>query len=292
MYELIQVAENSFYMDCPAKVGFYKTGPDEVVLIDSGSDKDAGKKVKKILDGQGWSAKVIFNTHSHADHTGGNQYLQAQMGCKIYAPALENCVVEHPIFEPTMLFGGKAMKDMQNKFLMAKESVSEVLTDEVLPEGLEIINLPGHSYDMVGFKTKDNVIYLADCLSSEETLEKYQIGFLYDVKAYIETLEMVKNLEADYFVPSHAPVTDNIADLAQVNIDKTLDIASAITDIVSEAKAFEDILAEVFEKYGLVMNLQQNVLIGSTLKSYLSYLKDEDKIEYFFENNKMIYKAK
>jgi len=38
------------------------------------------------------------------------------------------------------------------------------------------------------------------------------------------------------------------------------------------------------------MNINQYVLIGSTIKSYLSYLKDEDKITYEFIDNKMIWK--
>ena len=46
MYELIQVADNTFYMDCPSKVGFYKTGTNEVIIIDSGNDKDAGNQKK------------------------------------------------------------------------------------------------------------------------------------------------------------------------------------------------------------------------------------------------------
>lgn len=46
---------------------------------------------------------------------------------------------------------------------------------------------------MVGFHTPDDVIYLADCISSRETLDKYQIGFIYDVGAYLTTLENVKS---------------------------------------------------------------------------------------------------
>lgn len=60
MYELLQAVENSFYRDCPTKVGFYRASPTEVVLFDSGSDKDAAKKVKRILDAQGWQLKAIL----------------------------------------------------------------------------------------------------------------------------------------------------------------------------------------------------------------------------------------
>ena len=67
MYELIKAAGNSYYIESPAKIGVYLTGSDEAVLIDSGSDKDAGRRVRKILDGNGWRLKAILNTHSNAD---------------------------------------------------------------------------------------------------------------------------------------------------------------------------------------------------------------------------------
>ena len=44
MYELIKISEHDYYIDCPAKTGVVLTGNNEAVLIDSGSDKDAGKK--------------------------------------------------------------------------------------------------------------------------------------------------------------------------------------------------------------------------------------------------------
>lgn len=291
MYELIQVAKNTFYMDCPAKVGFYRTGDGEVVLIDSGSDRDAGKKVRKILDANGWKLKAVYNTHSHADHIGGNRYLQDQTGCKIYAPGVESCLTAYPVLEPVTLYGGFPMQELHNKFLLAKESTAELLTAETLPEGMELIGLPGHSFDMAGFRTADNVIFLADSLSSEETLSKYQIGFLYDVRSYLETLSMIKTLSADCFVPSHAPVVKDIIPLAQKNIDKTMEIAETIKGIVTEPKTFDEILREVFNTYGLTMTLQQNVLVGSTVKSYLAFLKDEGRAELFFEENRMLWKA-
>jgi hypothetical protein len=48
---------------------------------------------------------------------------------------------------------------------------------------------------MVGFRTPDDVAYLADCLSSRETLDKYQINFIYNAAAYLNTLEMMKSLQ-------------------------------------------------------------------------------------------------
>lgn len=35
MYELIQAAGNSYYIDCPAKIGLVRTGEDEVCIIEA-----------------------------------------------------------------------------------------------------------------------------------------------------------------------------------------------------------------------------------------------------------------
>ena len=71
MYELIQAKGSSYYIESPAKVGLVRLNDTEVCLIDSGSDKDAGRKVRQHLDANGWKLAAIYNTHSNADHIGG-----------------------------------------------------------------------------------------------------------------------------------------------------------------------------------------------------------------------------
>lgn len=289
MYELVQIAENSYYIQSPAKIGLVKLNDTDVCLIDSGNDKDAGRKVRQLLDANDWRLTAIYNTHSNADHIGGNQYLQKKTGCKIYAPGIDCDFTRHPVLEPSFLYGGFPPKDLKHKFLMAQESNAEYLTEAALPDGFQLIPLPGHFFDMVGFRNTDNVVYLADCLSSKETLEKYQISFIYDVAAYLDTLEMVKKLEAKIFVPAHAGVTENISPLAQLNIDKVNEIAEKITTLCVTPFCFEQILKKLFSEYDLQMNFEQYVLVGSTVRSYLSWLKDTGRISAGFENNMLLW---
>ena len=300
MYELKKVGENSFYIDCPAKIGVVRKGgtsihscgigaSGDVYLIDSGSDKDAAKKVSQAIEPMFWQVKAIYNTHSHADHIGGNKYFQEKTGCKIYAPGLERAFTENPILEPMYLYGAMPVKELQNKFLCAKESAAEPLTPEVLPDGWEMIDLPGHSFGMVGFRTPDDVVYLADCLSSAEVLNKYKVGFLCDVGEYIATLDKVMAMQAATFVPSHAEVTDNIAPLAQLNKDTTLAIAEKIESFCAEAKTFEEVLKAVFDGYDLAMSLQQYVLLGSTVKAYLKWLREQGRVDFEFDSNRMLW---
>lgn len=51
MFELCQVGENTYYINYPVKVGVYRANENEVYLIDSGNDKNAGRRImKKVLD--------------------------------------------------------------------------------------------------------------------------------------------------------------------------------------------------------------------------------------------------
>ena len=290
MYELNHITGNSYYIQSPSKMGLVKLSDTDVCLIDSGNDKDAGRKVRQLLDANGWHLTAIYNTHSNADHIGGNRYLQGQTKCKVYAQGIECDITRHPVLEPAFLYGGFPPKDLRHKFLMAQESDAQELTPAVLPEGFELLQLPGHFFHMVGFRSPDDVVYLADCLSSRETLDKYQIGFIYDVAAYLDTLEKVKTMQAAAFVPAHAQVTEDIAPLAQYNIDKVHEIADHMVELCAEPVMFEELLKKLFDDYGLTLTFEQYVLVGSTVKSYLAWLKDNGRLTVLFEDNRLLWR--
>jgi len=75
---------------------------------------------------------------------------------------------------------------------------------------------------MVSFRTPDNTVFLADCVSSPATLEKYGVTFIYDVAQYLASLDMIESLGASMFVPSHADPTTDIRPLAAANRAKNL----------------------------------------------------------------------
>ena len=289
--ELIKVGEKTYYIKNNTNIGIYKVNDNDVYLIDAGNDKDAGKKVLKIVADQGWSVKGVISTHSHADHIGGNRIIQDRTSCIILANKIEKCFTEYPVLEPSLLYGAYPFKDLTNKFLMAKES-NVVDIEGNLPDGLEFFDLKGHSFDMVGIKTSDDVYFLADSLVSEQTIKKYHLFFLYDVKEYIATLEFLSTLSGKLYIPSHCDATDNITHLIDINREKITEICNVICDICNKEKTFEEILKAVFDKYNLTMDVNQYVLVGSTLKAYLSYLYNEDKLTYNIKDNKMTWIVK
>ena len=284
--ELIKVGKNTYYIKNPTNIGIYKVDENDVYLIDAGNDKDAGRKILKIIEAEGWSVKGVITTHSNADHIGGNKIIQDRTGCSIYAKGIETVFVESTILEPSFLYGGYPFKNIRNKFLLAKESKA-VEIDGNLPEGLEYFSLKGHYFDMIGIKTDDDVFFLGDSLFSKETIMKYHLFFIYDVKGYLDTLDFLDTLEGKLFIPSHCEATENIAELIAVNRQKIYEIIEKIYELCEEEKTFEEILKCIFDEYDLAMNANQYVLIGSTIRSYLSYLCDNEKIVFEFKENKM-----
>lgn len=280
MYERIPAVGNTFYMDCPAKVGLYFDG-NNAYSIDSGNDKDAAKKLLRHLEGK--TLRAVYHTHSHADHIGGSALLYERTGCAIYAPAIECAFTQYPILEPMTLYGGRPPKELRHKFLLAKESPARPLGD--LPSGWEAIPLPGHSPAMTGYRTPDDVVFLGDCLSSAATLAKYPIGYLYDVGQYLETLERVRSMTAALFVPAHAQATADIVPLAQQNIEAVQAVAAQIEQLCQAPIGFDELLAKLFTHYGMIMTAQQHALVGSTVRSYLSYLCDTGRLRTSFEQN-------
>ena len=291
MYELEQIGKQSYYINCPAKIGVYKQNDKDIYLIDSGNDKEAGKKVLKLAAQNNWEIKAIINTHSNADHIGGNHYLQQQTGCPIFTNGIETAFTNYPVLEPSFLYGGYPCKELRSKFLLAKESKAVELTDNDFPEELEVIPLPGHFFDMIGLRTPDNTVFLADCTSSQTTLEKYQVSFIYDVARYLDTLDKVENMQAAMFVPAHAEVTSDIRGLVALNRAKVYEIADGLLDICKKPLDGDSILQKVFEKYNLTMTIEQYVLVGSTVRSYLSWLKDGGKLTFYCQENKLLWES-
>ena len=287
--ELVRVGEKTYYIKNATNIGIYKIDDNNIYIIDTGNDKDAGKKILKIIDEQGWNVKGIINTHSNADHIGGNKVIQDRSNCIILGNNIEKSFTEFPILESSFLYGGYPFKDIRNKFLLAKESIVTSIENN-LPDGLEYFSLKGHFFDMIGIRTSDNVYFLADSLFSEETIEKYSLFFIYDVREFINTLNYLSTLNGSLYIPSHCEATNDISSLININKNKVNEIMNKIYDVCEKEMTFEEILKYIFDEYNLILNVNQYVLVGSTIKSYLSYLLDEAKLCYEFKDNKMIWK--
>jgi glyoxylase-like metal-dependent hydrolase (beta-lactamase superfamily II) len=302
--ELTILAGSTFVAKGPTNIGVYApegAAPGgRAVLIDSGNDDDAGRKVLRACETAGLKVSHIANTHSNADHCGANAFVQARTNCRIAAPRVEVAFIESPSLEPAFLWGGFPLPPLRNKFLVAKASrVTDFLEAPctVPGAGIEALPLPGHYVGMVGYLTPDKVFFAADAAASPEILAKYRYYYVYDVAAHLATLEALAVMDVDWIVPSHAEPTREAGPLVAANKAKILEVGERILELCGPSLSMgpatpDELIVALAASYGLELNHTQYALLGSTLRSYLAWLSDKGLVLTRLEANRLVVERK
>ena len=68
-------------------------------------------------------------------------------------------------------------------------------------------------------------------------------------------------------------------------------MADRILTFCREPICFDALLQKLFEVYDLKMDFSQNVLVGSTVKSYLAWLKNIGKVDVDFSTRMALWKT-
>ena len=259
--EMKKISERVYYIPNPANIGVVKDGEKSAILIDSGLDDDTGKKVLRLLEENGLVPKAIINTHSHADHCGGNKYIKEKTGARIYAPEVESAIIQYPSLEPLYLFSGaNPLKDLQNKFLMAQPSN----VDYVIKKGerklrfdeieLGIVPLPGHAPNQIGVEA-DEVLFCTDSLFSEDVIKRHKIPFYADIDRTRETLKFLRDSQYKFYVPSHAEPRESLTELVDANLEAIEGVERYILEGFHGRKTTEQILKEIVSSSNKILFL-------------------------------------
>jgi len=280
---IIKLKGSTYYINSAVNIGLISDSEGKTIIVDTGLDDDMGRKILKLMGEQNLMPSAIINTHSHADHCGGNNFIAKRTGIPVFASKFERQLIECPIIEPFYLFSANPLKDMKNKFLMAKEStVNHTIEEgenEIQGVKLNIVSLSGHSPGMIGIASEDGVLFAGDAFFSEYILDKHGLPYYTDIKNTLNTLEYLKSLQYDYFVPSHGDVLEDPMPTIEANMKKIYEITDNILNYCSEPRSREEITAYLVERYKVKLNISQYYLTLSTVSAYLSYMTDEQMIK-------------
>lgn len=291
MFEIKHIKGNTYYYEAFTNVGVYKLNDKEAILIDSCDHKRMAKGLNKQLAEMGLKVKTIINTHCHVDHICGNSLFYEAHGCRILSTKAEQRFISYPDMEPKFYYSGIDTDKTRNPFFMVESSESEIITEENTPEGFEIISLPGHSFEMIGVRTPDNVLFLADAILSKATWDNYKMPFFYNVNESIETMEKVAEMKADYFVPSHNVITDDISSLALYNAEKLKEKRELVAELV-EGRSFDELFKAVMQAQKLEIRTEKYPMYALMLRNLLQSLVEQGRIYGTLEDNVFVYHKK
>ena len=154
-----------------------------------------------------------------------------------------------------------------------------------------MIPLPGHSPDMAGFRTDDGCVYLADCVADEAMLEKHKMWVVYNVEDFLATLKKVREMEAEIFIPAHAGPAEDIKELADLNIEAAHDCADMIERLIRDPLCCDELIRAVFEEIKMEFSIPQYILIGSTVRAYLTFLEKNGRAVQETDGGLAVWKA-
>jgi glyoxylase-like metal-dependent hydrolase (beta-lactamase superfamily II) len=316
---LQQISHRAFYLPGANNLGVVATEDGGAVAIDTGLDRSTGRKLRKALDEAGLPLRAIINTHHHADHIGGNDYLIRNLaGVPIYAPPLEAVIIEHPPLEATFLnYGATPHKALQTRWLRATASKVDYLIGdsasilegrtfplEVAGVSFEVLPLSGHSIAQVGLCFED-VCFAADGFFGPEVVAKHGILFAYDVAAQLASFERLATRSEAWFLPGHGTLTPRNAlpEALDANRRATLEAGDLLLAALAEPGSHDAVTARVYrllaeragrpaaEQSVAAMGIPQYAVFAGAVAAHLSYLEAAGRVRVELDSSGLIWHA-
>lgn len=283
--ELKQIGPKTFCIEHDTNIGIHFTDDGRMYLIDTGSKGD-GEKIDEILSREGWVPSCIINTHTHIDHIGGNEFLMRKYGIPAYCTDYDMAFAHYSELEAAYMNGGYPAEKLRTIFAHPG-MIGFCPLEKETPDGIDWTYLPGHSFGMIGIRTSDDIWFLGDSYLSRSFLKQYTFGFIYNVEAYIDTLKKLKEFKGTLFVPSHGILETDIVPSLEQNLRSVAEMCGMICGTCREYRGQDEILQQMYERLRMHARPAQHALLSSTVKSYLTYLQDRNKLECRFVDNIM-----
>ncbi|MGC8663948.1 MAG: MBL fold metallo-hydrolase [Thermoplasmata archaeon] len=278
--EIIKISGSTYIFPGSTAIGLYLED-NEATVIDTGIDENNIRKIFNYLKDKGIVINSVINTHSHADHIGGNAFLEKKGVENFYSSEIESFFIRNPEFLPGYMFGSNPPKFMQNKFLMA-EKTKNVKSE--IPKIFRVIDLSGHSWQMIGILTKDDVLFCADAFYAEDIVSKHPMLFHIDTENFFKKMDEILGMENYKKIISHGGMVNDVERVININknaieniLNKTLDSLPNYLDLIYSSLSQDLNFNSSWEFY---LNMVP-------FKSILLYLEKKGKIKFFLKEGKI-----
>ncbi|GAA4009173.1 MBL fold metallo-hydrolase [Deinococcus rubellus] len=295
MSDLLPLAPGAFLFAAAVNSLVFAQGSG-VLVVDTGLDDSHARKLLRALEAGKLTPTAILNTHSHADHHGGNAtFLKRFPGLPISAPPFEAAIIQNPLLEPLYLYGAHPPRALQTKFLLAPASPAQAVEAGHVTLGgvtVELLDVPGHASQMFAVRFGD-VLYAADALFGEEPLAKHPLTFCVDSAALKTSAASLLDVpDVRFTVPGHGHPTEDLAGLVAVNLAAFGAVTGAVLAAVWDACTVDMALKRVCDALGIQMTSPGAVVLNrSVISAHLAELAHLGAVRLEVQDNELLFGA-
>ena len=265
------------------------------LLVDTGLDDSHARKLLRAVEAAGLTPSAILNTHSHADHHGGNAFILGRFPeLAVFAPPLEAVIIRHPLLEPLYLYGALPPRELRSKFLLAPASPAQGLEAGTHTLGgvtLELLAVPGHAVQQFAVR-RGGLLYAADALFGPEALGKHPLTFCADSAAQKTSAAALGALPGvTLTLPGHGDPTPDLSGLVALNLASLERVSGAVQAAVrAGAAGIDELLARVCEAFGLTLTSPGALLLNrSVVSAHLTELLASGAIRMEVQANRLVF---
>lgn len=269
-----------------AKAGtlvFYRTGPFEGVLIDTGFAREDREELVRTLELNQARPVGIIISHTHYDHSGNAEFLKRRYGCTIMASLAEAGTASRPM---AYRCAYPAMTPKEMEAMLGDECYT---TDQVIlpnqrlavfcgvPFG--ILPLAGHTPGHIGVITPDKVAYLADTLMSEEVMAGSKMPSAICREEDLKAKQSLRALNCEAYVLAHRGVYSDISELIEKNINFIYDRAELVYSCLTGEMSEEEWVRAVYTHLEMRSTRAFKCAVCErNMRSFIDYLADGGRV--------------
>ncbi len=262
----------------------YVVTSDGVVVIDTPQLPTHAVKMRKEAESHG-EIKYLINTEYHVDHIFGNYYFKGAGIVVSHIETANNFMTVTPEINPyTYAYeaipsddpeGEKIWPDEETYFKDPNRPTIVFDGDATITCGnhtFELISTPGHTTGQLAvYVPEERVAFVGDTIFNGVQTWLYAS----DVHSWLASLNRIKKLDVDYFVPGHGPVCTK----REVDVQKAflLEWLTAVQTAIAKGYSKEETIKSIDFGKRFNVDIGQEYMLDHVIEHNASALYDKLK---------------
>lgn len=247
------------------RIPLYMPDRSNAVMIDSGLEKPDGEGLLALLDQEKIHITSLLTSHFHRDHLGNHLAIKEAHGCAVYMTPYTEIMGREPSNLHAAGYETYTMYKARGEYKVCKpDGIISHGDTSITVSGytFQLLWLPGHSVEQVGFITPDNVAYVADTLLSDQVMQMAKLPYYTCLRLDLEAKESLRELHCERYIVAHSGVYDEITGILDRNIANANEKLELVEGLADHWMTLEQLCVAVMERLDYDLNATFKV-VGS-----------------------------